>query len=358
MDTTGIFQLLGSIITTAITAMSQQSINMQNTQNAQDINSAQLEQANNAARVANQRNIENYFNMHAPAAMVQQYKDAGLSPGLMYSMGGTSGQIAAPMAATPNLQIPSLQSLFKGIDTSFSNILKEGKETEEITQSIENLQQEIKESDAKIKKMAQETSNLKIENENMKLNNELLKLQKQFEIDTYNDRVKTVQETYNTIVNKNLEILEHIRGMKIENEKKDEFLQAQIDKMNQETQLLMKQQILVVAQTATETAKQLLMASETEVNYETKEKIRKELPKIEAETEKILQDTYKDAFTLAEYKLGHYNAVNAQNPISKAMGIVMDATHRIEGWANEIKNYKGVPYPTGTSLGSTPTPNR
>lgn len=349
-----IFNAMASLISTAISALSQQSINNQNVQNAQDINHQQIAAGQQAAAVANQNLRQNYMDLYSPQAMVNQYKEAGLSPGLMYQMGGNSGTATAPQAQVGQLHMPTIEPLYKeGLGSVMEMMLKDkeiekkGKEMEEIDQAIENLKQQIQESNAKIQNLLADTENKKVEKMNTELQNDLLTIQKNYENAVFDDKVRIMQESYNKLVLESEKIFTTIQGMNIENDKKDELLQTQINMMNEQINLMVKQQWLTMAQTTTESAKQILYSSEAKLNFATREKIRKEIAVVEAEAERIEQQRDIEWYTLDAYRRGGYYMTN-EHGYGKIIGALADLSRDLSNalgrQKKDFQEFKGVPY--------------
>lgn len=116
------------------------------------INTENINYSREAAEAADQRTRALYNDLYSPEARLQQLKNAGLSPGLMYGMsgaGGTSSTTGA-QATTPSpipMQNYQTQSLF---NAEMMNILAMSAKTQAETENIKaNTENQYKDLDVK-----------------------------------------------------------------------------------------------------------------------------------------------------------------------------------------------------------------
>lgn len=203
MSTFAIISLVMSVIMAGAGMYAQHRANQQmieqNNLNREDTQQFNAEEAEKAR----QANIDQYNVLYSPQAKVQQYKDAGLSPALMYSGGaaaGASGQAqmaSSGIGGTPTINPIVPQGSLLDLAQQASEISKTKEETKNLEQGSKLMEQQIKESNAEIKKIEAETNNTEISSLNIKLQNELLEIQKDFESKSLEDRLETIKNPKN-----------------------------------------------------------------------------------------------------------------------------------------------------------------
>lgn len=342
MTAFAIISLVMSVIMAGAGIYAQYSANQQNIEQ-NNLNREDTQEFNaQEAEKARQANIEQYNLLYSPQAKVQQYREAGLSPALMYSgggaasAGGTAQMASAGMAGTPTINPIIPQGGLYDLLNQASEMEKRQKESENIgadtdlkEQEIDNLKNTINVQNAEIEKIISE-KNLN----NVKVQNEAFDgVLKQYEIDytqrTQENRISLVAETLQNLKNKNDELLQTIEGLKIDNANKQKLYDAQLKKYAAETSLLWKQGALTDAQTAVAKAEEKLKNSEKALTDYQKnlvgkeiEKINKLIPQIEAQTDLFVKQGEKIQF----------------DKVSECVGWITDVANSA---ANVIKAVKG-----------------
>ena len=106
---------IASIVSTAVA-------NHKNIKLAEETREDQQDFAAEQAQLSHERTQELYWKLYSPESKVNQLKSAGLSPGLMYGMGGTGGSssTSGAQAAMPNTAAPYVNPV---VDSQMMNSL-------------------------------------------------------------------------------------------------------------------------------------------------------------------------------------------------------------------------------------------
>lgn len=174
---TAILALIGTIIATIIANTQNQSLNQQQYEQQKELMGIQNRMNEDAARKADQRTRALYTDLQSPESMVKQYKDAGLSIGMMYGQGGAGGQLQQGAQSTgvniPGKNILGMQSMFSAGDAvQTAQIAKTQAEIKNIEadtaakeadlplkqQMLNNLKQEVEESKQRIATLNEEAN--------------------------------------------------------------------------------------------------------------------------------------------------------------------------------------------------------
>lgn len=291
-----IFALLAGVLSGLFGITSQQEANAQNIALAKETREDQQQFSDEQAVKARQFSTQQYWDLHSPQSMVQQYKDAGLSPGLAYSGGvATGGGGMANQASAPTAQTPVVNPIFgqNGLN-DMMNALKtitEAKNTDQNTEKqkkeIEQIEQDIKESNALIDKYEAEANNTRVSTANLELKNKLLENEKKISDATLDDTINIVKENYN-LIKKNVDkCQEEIDILEIDKSKREKFLDAEIKKMNAEAKKYCADAILSKAEAKLANAKTNLTRSETNLNIKKREQIQQEIEEMEIKLGKL-----------------------------------------------------------------------
>lgn len=122
------------MINAQTTNRTNQNIAEQTNASNEAINERQLAHADQAAAEADQRTRALFSDLYSPSAKMQQYKDAGLNPALMYGASGTMGTTTqGSQASTPNaipMQSAKMERLL-GMDNAMtiSNAINQAAQT-------------------------------------------------------------------------------------------------------------------------------------------------------------------------------------------------------------------------------------
>jgi hypothetical protein len=179
-------------------------------------------------------------------AQVAMLKEAGLNPGLMYAKGGAGGSTgsqtgggassgqagqAAPMdiSGLLNLELVKSQTNKNNADAKKANTDADkaaGVDTRQKTEETNNLKAN---TDLITSQIQTET----VKREGIAIDNALKKIDLYINDKTKEFKIEQVEAELDQIRNSNLLIIENLRGEQIENDKKEELIQSQIDLNNQ-----------------------------------------------------------------------------------------------------------------------------
>lgn len=298
-----LFALLGTILTTIVGAITNRmNINNANTQLAN-----QQQFSHEEAEIANQRAMENYEATMLPATKVQQYKDAGLSTGLMYGGAGTGGFSMTSQAQTPGATLPIMQNpLQNGLNDFFENIkkMKEAENIEQETtkskQEVEKIKSDIEVNNSEIEKIATENNLTEVLTANAKIDGTIKQIEADIKEATKEQQIKIVAKQLENLQNEGMKMLQEIEGLKIDNENKQKLYNATLKKMAAETNLMWKQAIKTEQETLLAKAETILTDEKTQLTFAERQKAYKEYEqlkklnaKIEAEIKLMEQQTGK-----------------------------------------------------------------
>lgn len=296
MGTIGIFTLIASVLMGIAGIASTAKANKQNIENQQKMLEREQAFATESAEKANEETRAQYYELHSPAAQVQQMKDAGLSPALFYS-GGGGGVVgnAAAQAQSPQLNAPLVNPLVKGNEMNMlSDVMQQATEneltkaeTKSTYQGIENMKQQIKESEAVINKYEKEAHNTEVSTKNLDLQNKMAEFDVQIKEATVKDAIEMIKKQRELIEKNVEETIEIINGLRIENSKKEEMINAQIRKMNAEINKLGKESFLIEAQTLVAEAEEELKKAEKKLTDKQREEVEQKIRIVKVQANKI-----------------------------------------------------------------------
>lgn len=324
--------MLAAVLSAIIGAVSVASSNKQNKENTQELLGQEQAYSSEQATLANERQLENYWQTMSPESRVQQIKNAGLSVGLMYGGQGNGGVNTAPMAATPTTNAPVINPVMStGLNDMFENIKKMAEkeniseDTEKKKQEIENLKSTIEVNNAEIEKIARENGLTEVLTNNSKLDGILKQIEIEVNEATKQGRIDTVATQLDNMRKEGEKLLEEINGLTIDNDNKQKMYTATINKIAAETTLIYKQAIKADAETFLVKAQQTLVNEQTKTTYVERQKTWKDIENYETIMAKIE----------AETKL-----INAQTEVSQAekVNIKMDRVTKVIGWLQQISS--------------------
>lgn len=329
MDPFTIFTLMASIASSAIGAQSQLGANTANVNNSQYLLNQQQNFSREEAEKANQRTIDNYNMLYSPQAKVQQLKEAGLNPALMYANGGVaSGGIAGSQAQTPSSNLPQVNAINPtaglGEIASIAKSLIEKKNSDKQNEKIDA---EVKKTMAEFENICQKTNNEQILQQTYELNNQILEITKNYEMSTLEERKEMITASLEKLNAETDKLIEEVYGLEIDNKTKNEMNNAIIENKKAQTEQLLQDKVLKQAQTQVENAKKLLTDEQIKLTKEQREKISLEVKELEQRIEYI--------------ELYGYGSVTAHGPVDKAVGGVMDLGKKLNERMEELK--KGLP---------------
>ena len=286
-----IFGLLAAVLSVVVSAVATFANNTSNQQNAQSMLNQQQNFTSEQAEIANERYLNNWAATQSPQSQVKNFKDAGLSVGLMYGGANAGGGLSsAPMAASPSQQAPVMNPILgNGLNDIFDNLLKISQkgnieeDTEKKSKEIEEIDSRIDVNNETINKLTSDTNLNNVKTLNEALDGQL----KQFEIDytraTQDDRIKLVGEMLEKLRNENEKILKEIEEKKIDIDNKQELYNAQIQKYKAETAKLLKEKVLMEAEIELTNAKKWLTENEAKLSYVERQKKWTEISHIESQ---------------------------------------------------------------------------
>lgn len=306
-----IFTLMVSLIGTLVGAGAAASANEQNQQNFERSQQFAIE----SAGTANATTKEHYETLYSPQAKVQQYKDAGLNPALMYMQGGGSVGSTAAQAATPTA--PTIDPLVSGdwANKMFENVLTAAQtkktnaeesnineDTKLKTQQIQNLQKTIEVQDKEIKKIESEI-NVNLATEAiLKVDKRLKDIEENFQTMTFVERITAFSENINLIIEQKNNLKEDTEIKKIEKDKRDKYLESAIKEMNARAALEWAQKGKAEADKLLVESEKILTDEQCKLTDAQKAQAWQTIWKIKTEMKNIEQDTsLKKAQTAKTY---------------------------------------------------------
>lgn len=306
-------------------ALTQQQIDMarENREDTQAFNRYEAE-------LAQRRLEQNYHRLYSPQAQVQQLKRAGLSVGLMYGMGGTGGgtatgqQAASPAAGTGSV-IPYINPM-TGIGQPSDEMMKalealktksETKKTEEETENLkairENLDKQNQEIDARITNLEAKTNTELISQAKIATENRILEIEEKWKDLDEQARIRLLNNEADLMKKQEDETGEKIRGLEIENDNKQALIDLNKQMIQQQMAELLARTLLETQKAETEYAHEELMKAQTDNEKRKWNNLYEERKKIQAETEKALieaaQGKYKLMNALYENMLRGIDAI-------------------------------------------------
>lgn len=156
-----ILSLIGTVLGIGATAVE----NNKNREQNEKLQEKQNEFNSTEAEKANEREISNYMNYESPAAKLQQTKQAGLSPSVMYAGNGISGALrSAPQATaasvSPYYSNNQMGMLFSQLGTNLGDTVKSLAGAKNDITDIEKKKEEIKKINEEVKKIDAETEKI------------------------------------------------------------------------------------------------------------------------------------------------------------------------------------------------------
>lgn len=300
-----LFTILATVLSAVIGAVTVATANKQNMENANEQLSNQQTFSHEEAISANERAQQNYWETQSPQSRVQQYKEAGLSTGLMYGGAAAGGINSSPMASTPSANLPVMNPILNGgLNDVFENMKKMtereniSEDTEKKKQEVENLKSTIEVNNATIEKIAAENGLTNVLTANSKMDGILKEIEIEVSKATKEARIETITAQLQKLKNEGEKLLKEIEGIEIDNENKQAIYNATLQKMTAEISLTWKQVVKTEAETALVQQQSLLVNEQSKNTYVERQKTWKEIEnyrhligKVDAEIELIQQQT-------------------------------------------------------------------
>ena len=212
----------------------QQSINNQNIQHQQLTLEDQQEFSRQAAAQSDAYTRGLYNDLYSPQARVKQLKQAGLSVGLMYGQGGTGGttstsgaQAATPsiqpaMAQAPRMNAPVINPALMNV-TDLLKALADIPANIKTEKEIEVMDKQKNLIDKQISQIEAETNTTILSQTGIELDNQIKKLDIELKTGSLYNNIKILDEQVKQIKTINEKTEEEIKGLKIDNDNKQEM---------------------------------------------------------------------------------------------------------------------------------------
>lgn len=271
---------IGSIISTAVA-------NHKNIKLAEETREDQQDFAAEQATISHERTQELYWKLYSPESKVKQLKSAGLSPGLMYGMGGTGGSSSTPgaQAAMPNTAAPYVNpivdsQMMSTLLSSMNSVAEQKKtkaETESTWAGIDKIEADIEKTKTEIGLIEEQTNTQVITQQQMKLENDLLEIDKKWKDANYEQSIELTKQQKDTLKASMDKTLKEIDLLKIDEKNKQALIDAELK--------IMAQNILE------SNARISKMLSEKALNEAKTEVEKKEIDRMTAEINKMVAET-------------------------------------------------------------------
>lgn len=323
-----IFAILGTAasVGTGIYANAQnKKIADQNIQEARATREDSQEFAREQQQTANNATYLMFNAMDSPQARVQQLKEAGMSPGLMYgngsgSVGSHASATGSAPGATPGTNAPFINPLVN-LQQSPTQAIKEmveavktSKESSKIEKETEKAGYEINEIIAKTKKTEEETKTQVVTRNFTETQNKLAENQLKINNATIKQQIEIVEENVNLLKQNVNRTRQEIRGLRIDNQYKSKLYQSTLDLNSNLT-------TKYIAETAKAVADKTLTYAEKNLIDKQKELTEKQI----AELEQKIRQAKKIADEYDEYG---YKVTEANNWATELMSILRELKTR------------------------------
>ena len=243
----GILSVVGSIIT----AWSQQHTNERNIETAQSQMTLQQSLNEESADNATKRTEELYNKLYSPSAKLQQYKEAGLSPAMMYGgtgVGGTSSTSGAQ--ANTGLVVPNLESFdFTNLGNSISQIAKQGEETKKTKAETERVETETTETQQKIQNLIAEEDKTKAEKLLTDQQTKQATIIANISEATKQDQKEKIQSEASLAYAENQKVYNEVQKLKKENEYVEELNKANLENLQEQNKKIVAETANIIANT-------------------------------------------------------------------------------------------------------------
>lgn len=168
-----------------------------------------------------------YQDLQSPSAMLQQYKDAGLSPALMFGNGGGAGGSLASGAQGASAAVaPTTYGAQAMQGAELALMLAQVDKTKAETK---NIQKGTEKTQAEIDNIVADTGNKELEARNIHVKNLLLQWEEAFASDTYNKRVEQITADYDKTIQEIALLLEETKKAETDAQIEKESAQHIID---------------------------------------------------------------------------------------------------------------------------------
>lgn len=318
--------------------------NKQNQQLAIENREDQQAFATQAAKQANQATEHRYWNLYSPSSTVNQLKAAGLSPGLFYGQGGSSGQnVSAAQAIAPGSAPATVNPIIPGDmfsqifgQTDWNEVRKTDSDIEVNKTTIEKAQHEMDEIDAKIKLIEEQTKTQAVTRMGEELKNKYQELENEYAEKSMSDRLGMLTDQRNIMKATYNKTLKEIEGLDIDNKNKQELIDLTKKRMAAETAKLWAEQLNYMKDTQLKEAERQLTEMKTVLSmqeYRKGERMIKQLDQQIAEQSKRLEAMEQNGYDWVANP-GIANRFSAK--ASEGIDGTIDAFEDMWNWFDEV----------------------
>lgn len=293
MTAASIIALVFSAIISGAGIYEQSRVNKQNVQMAVENREDEQQFQHDEAALARQANVEQFNELYSPLAKRQQFEEAGLSPGLMYSEGAAGGiggvttqQAMGGSHAAPYIN-PLLNLAQANPVTQALQNMQTTEDTKKVKAQTREINQNIEESRSRVKKIEQEINQSIVTTENEKLRKKLIENEIEISNATMDDVIKTAKKNVELIDENINKVKKEIDILNIEESKKAEYLEASIELMQEEKKKYAAETVLKYAEAELARAKAKLTEKQEELTKEQIRQIKQEIEKNEIELTKL-----------------------------------------------------------------------
>ena len=256
---------IGSTISQSVANEKNRELNETNREDQQSFSQIEAEKAN-------ERTENLYGKLYSPEAKVTQMRNAGLSPGLMYGMGGAGGTSSTQgaQASTPNVAAPVMNPIIsKDIMGTLLNAMGNMAEIKETESNVRKIDKEID-------LIEEQTKTQVISQNGIELDNKLKEIDLQYKGDTNQSIIDKLKAETEAIEGNYQKTLKEIEALQIDVDNKQKLYDVQLKKTAQD---IIESQSRVTLQTA-----------QTALTQTQNDKEKKEILKIIEETKKISKE--------------------------------------------------------------------
>ena len=287
---------IGSIISQSVANEKNRELNEANREDQQSFSQIEAEKAN-------ERTENLYGKLYSPEAKVTQMRNAGLSPGLMYGMGGAGGTSSTQgaQASTPSVAAPVMNPIIsKDIMGTLLNAMGNMAEIKETESNVRKIDKEID-------LIEEQTKTQVISQNGIELENKLKEIDLQYKGDTMQSTIDKLKAETEAIENNMRKTLKEIDLLEIDKKYKPQLYDIQLKKTAQDI--------------LESKSRQMLNMEEIELTKAKTDKERAEIRKVVAETTKLIEETKITEIEVDMAKIERvFKAAKEQVEITNKMG--------------------------------------
>lgn len=279
---------VGSIISTSVANKKNRELSEENREDQQSFAAEQ-------AQVANRGTESLYGELYSPSAKVAQMRNAGLSPGLLYSIGGAGGSSSTQgaQASAPSNQAPVMNPVIdKNIMGTLLNAMGNMADIENKESGTGVNEANKNKVNAEIKLVEEQTKTQVISRNSIELDNKLKEIDLQYKGETMQSNIDKLKAETTAIEGNYEKTLKEIEALQIDVDNKQKLYDVQLKKTAQDIIESKSRVTLQAAQTA-------LTKTQNDKEKEEILKIIEETKRISKETEKLGIEVSKGEIELA-----------------------------------------------------------